>query len=153
MEMEALNQLDETFEKLEDERQKLKKAAAQRLQRTREYEQSHRVGEAVWKTDPLLTAVSDRHSPGNMHEQSWQAHVAALTERSTERDLYDTPFDEGRSAAATFASVYRLPQSTIRAIVGNAFEHLKIVETVKLTYLFASFPSVCDSAIDAPSTA
>jgi len=46
-----------------------------------------------------------------------------------------------------------LPQRTIRAIVGNAFEHLKIVDTVKLTYLFASLPRVCESAIDAPSTA
>ena len=83
--------------------QKLKKATAQRLQRTREYEQSHRVGEAVWKTGPLLTAISDRDAPGNMHEDSWQAHVAALTRRSEERDLYETPFAEGRSAAATFA--------------------------------------------------
>ena len=84
--------------------QKLKKAASQKLQRAREYEQSHRVGEAVWKTGPLLTALSDRKSPGNMHEESWKEHVAALAERSKEQDLHEKPFDEGRSAAATYAS-------------------------------------------------
>lgn len=82
--------------------QKLNKAVSKKLQRSLEYEQSHRIGEQVWKTDPLLSAVCDRGTPGNMHEDTWEDHVAALAAPSDRKDAFEAPFEEMRSAAASF---------------------------------------------------
>ena len=96
----------------------------------------------------MCTAWNSRYRPFNSTPRKLKS--ASAWRAPTAKQNADSAIV---SAAATFASVYRLPQRTIRAIVGSAFEHLKIVETVKLTYLFASLPRVCDSAIDAPRTA
>ena len=47
--------------------------AVQKRCRQHDYEQSHRIGEAVWKTDTLRgVEAGDRENPGNMFENTYQ---------------------------------------------------------------------------------
>ena len=72
--------------------------------RQNEYQQSHRVGEKVWKTDPVAVAASERANPGNMYEESYKDHLAALSLRDkTATGL--SAFDEKRDAAASYNPV------------------------------------------------
>ena len=80
---------------------KIQKAARQGG-RGLEYQHSHRVGEQLWKTEPVDAGASDRADPGNMFENSYQDHLAALTETKKDRDAHDAPFDHERDAAASF---------------------------------------------------
>ena len=73
--------------------------------RLQEYEQSHRIGERVWKTDPSGVEASERVCPGNMFEESYQDHLAALTAYTNNKNTHEAPFDEKRDAAASFNPV------------------------------------------------
>ena len=59
---------------------------AKKSARLHEYEQSHRIGERVWKTDSSGVEAGERASPGIMYEESYQDHLAALSLRGKNAD-------------------------------------------------------------------
>ena len=76
---------------------------AKKSARLQEYEGSHRIGEALWKTDVLGTDAMQRTSPGHMYEESFEEHLAALSTSSKEKaTTHEAPFDVSRHAAASF---------------------------------------------------
>ena len=56
----------------------------------------------MWKTDSTGVEAGERSCPGNMFEESYQDHLAALAVRGKNADAHDAPFDEKRDAAASY---------------------------------------------------
>ena len=83
-----------------------KKGTAKKGSRQNEYEQSHRIGERVWKTDAVPIAASERTNPGNMYEESYKAHLGALSLRGKAvSEQWTSAFNEKRDAAASYNPV------------------------------------------------
>ena len=60
------------------------------------------IGQAVWSTPALEGAADDRDQPGNMFEDKFDEHIAALSEVRSTKNSSSAPFDEKRNAAATW---------------------------------------------------
>ena len=70
--------------------------------RVNRYEESQRICERIWKTDPSSEKASDRALPGHMFPDTYQKHVAALALRKEQSVAGDAPFDAKRDAAASY---------------------------------------------------
>ena len=99
-------------ESLGDKLRSAAKAKAKKSSRLYEYDQSHRIGERLWKSKPAGLPAADRTRPGHMFEGSYQDHLAALAERIKEDDAHVVPFDEKRDSAAAF-NLRRFPSDTV----------------------------------------
>ena len=67
-----------------------------------DYERSMQIGQAVWSTPTLAGAADERDKPGNMYEDTFDEHIAALSESRSTKNSFSAPFDEKRNAAATW---------------------------------------------------
>ena len=67
-----------------------------------DYEMSMHIGQAVWSTPPLQGAADARAQPGNMFEDTFDEHIAALSEVRATKNSSSAPFDEKRNAADTW---------------------------------------------------
>ena len=67
-----------------------------------EYERSMQIGQAVWSTPRRDGAADDREKPGNMFEDNFEEHIAALNGVQSTQKSFSAPFDEKRNAAATW---------------------------------------------------
>ena len=60
------------------------------------------IGQAVWSTPDAGGAAEDRGKPGNMFEDTYDEHIAALSDMRSKCNSHTAPFDEKRNAAATW---------------------------------------------------
>ena len=83
--------------------QKLIKSSQQKIQKKAksEYEKSMKIGQAVWSTPESGKAADERNTPGNMFEDCYDEHLAALSTHSKSHSL-TAAFDEKRHAAASW---------------------------------------------------
>ena len=59
--------------------QKITRSVARRMSRKAEYQQSHRIGEAIWKTTPSSEEASSRANPTHTFGSNHTKHLEALT--------------------------------------------------------------------------